>query len=113
MPLCWRFTTALTYAAAVSPGLLFKPFVPMKPERRIALVRKLRKLIYDFESLNAPKVCEKLDVPMKELLKWSEKTDAPKHQTKCNTLMHVAENNSYFLRDFLLAIHMFISAGRD
>ncbi|GBO30770.1 hypothetical protein AVEN_192856-1 [Araneus ventricosus] len=113
MPLFCRFTTAETYATALSPGLLFKPVVRMKSERRTALVRKLRKLIDDFESLNASKVCKKLDVPLTELLIWLEKTDAPKHQTKCNTLMHVAENNSYFLRDLLLAIHMFISAGRD
>ncbi|GFY36484.1 uncharacterized protein TNCV_26871 [Trichonephila clavipes] len=70
MKIFWRFTAALTCATALLPGFLFKPVLSMRPERRAALARKLKKLIDDYEDANTPKLCKKLNLPLKELLKW-------------------------------------------
>ncbi|GFY43148.1 hypothetical protein TNIN_186421 [Trichonephila inaurata madagascariensis] len=55
MKLFWRLTTALICATALSPEFLFKPVLPMRPERRAALARKLEKLIDDYEEVNTLK----------------------------------------------------------
>ncbi|GBM30580.1 hypothetical protein AVEN_217478-1 [Araneus ventricosus] len=109
MPLFWRFTTAMTCAAALSPGFLFKPVVSMEPERRAALAGKLKKLIDDFEGLNTSKVFKNLDAPLKQLLQWLEKSNALRDDTKCHAFQHIVENNNYFSRDLLMAIHNFIT----
>ncbi|GFV42170.1 uncharacterized protein TNCV_3164021 [Trichonephila clavipes] len=105
MKLFWRFTAALTCATALSPGFLLKPAVPMRPERRAALARKLKKLIDDYEGTNAPKLCKNLNLPLKELLKWLEKSNIPTTGNKCHDFQHIVANNNYFSRQFLVGLH--------
>ncbi|GFY43630.1 uncharacterized protein TNIN_480671 [Trichonephila inaurata madagascariensis] len=104
MKLFWRFTTALTCATALSPGFLFKPAIPMRPERRAALARKLKKLIDDYEGTNAPKLCKNLNLPLKELLKWLEKSKVPTTGNKCHDFQHIMANNDYFSWKFLVGL---------
>ncbi|GFY76410.1 uncharacterized protein TNIN_280371 [Trichonephila inaurata madagascariensis] len=109
MKLFWRFTAALTCATALLPGFLFKPAVPMRPERRAALVRKLKKLIDDYEASSSPKLWKQLKLPLKELLKWLEKPNDPTAGHKCHDFQHVLANNDYFSWQFLVGLHNFIT----
>ncbi|GFU56573.1 uncharacterized protein TNCV_1407131 [Trichonephila clavipes] len=109
MKLFWRFTAALTCATALSPGFLFKPAIPMKPERRAALARKLKNLIDDYEGSNASKLCKQLNLPLKELLKWLEKPNDPTAGHKCHDFQHVVANNDYFSWQFLVGLHNFLT----
>ncbi|GFT26091.1 uncharacterized protein NPIL_186581 [Nephila pilipes] len=109
MQLFWRYTAALTCATALSPGFLFKPVVPMKPERRAAFVRKLKKLIVDCKATSASKLCKGLNVPLKELLKWLEKSNDHTTEKKFHDFQHIVANNDYFSWEFLVGLHNFLT----
>ncbi|GIY74610.1 uncharacterized protein CDAR_568501 [Caerostris darwini] len=109
MILFFRYTIALACATALSLGLLLKPIIPMKPKRRAALASNLRKLMEEFEELDPPISCQPMNALLKQLLKWLEKTNEYEKQPKCQAFRHVVQNNNYLSRDFLRAMHNFIT----
>ncbi|GFY74772.1 hypothetical protein TNIN_439061 [Trichonephila inaurata madagascariensis] len=82
----------------------------MRLERRADLARELKKLIDDYEGTNAPKLCKKLKVPLKELLKRLEKSNDPTQQETIAMISNtLGANNDYFSWQFFVGLHNFIT----
>ncbi|GIZ00111.1 uncharacterized protein CEXT_291481 [Caerostris extrusa] len=108
MILFWRYTAAWPVNRIVSRSSA-EAGHSHETKRRAALASKLRKLMDEFEELDPPIQCQPMNALLKQLLKWLEKTNEHEKQPKCQAFRHVVQNNNYLSRDFLRAIHNFIT----